>query len=62
MPPKWQELFMELLLDPNRSQISRRVQAVIYAIAQRNREPEPLTPNERSAIDFALETMARWTL
>ena len=62
MPPKWQELFMELLLDPNRSQISQRVQAVIHAIARRYREPEPLTAKERSAIDFALETMARWTL
>src|SRR3989442_15835187 len=27
MPPKWQELFMELLLDPDRSQ-SERAQAV----------------------------------
>ncbi len=62
MPSKWQELFMELLLDPNRSQISQRVQAVIHAIARRYREPEPLTAKERSAIDFALETMARWTL
>jgi len=53
---------MELLLDPNRSQISQRVQAVIHAIARRYREPEPLTAKERSAIDFALETMARWTL
>jgi hypothetical protein len=62
MPPKWQELFMELLLDPNRSQISQRVQGVIQAIARRYREPEPLTTKERSAIDFTLETMARWTL
>jgi hypothetical protein len=62
MPPKWQELFMELLLDPNRSQISQRVQAVIHAIVRRYRESEPLTAKERSAIDFALETMARWTL
>jgi hypothetical protein len=62
MPPTWQELFMELLLDPNRSQISGRAQAVIHAIARRYREPEPLTAKERSAIDFALETMARWTL
>ena len=62
MSPKWQELFMELLLDPNRSQISQRVQGVIQAIARRYREPEPLTTTERSAIDFALETMARWTL
>ena len=62
MPPKWQELFMELLLDPDRSQISERVQAVVRAIAHRYREPEPLTAKERSAIDLALETMARWTL
>ena len=53
---------MELLLDPNRSQISQRVQGVIQAIARRYREPEPLTTKERSAIDFTLETMARWTL
>jgi len=53
---------MELLLDPNRSQINERVQAVVHAIARRYREPEPLTPKERSAIDFALETMARWTM
>jgi hypothetical protein len=62
MFPKWQELFMELLLDPNRSQINERVQAVVHAIARRYREPEPLTPKERSAIDFALETMAMWTM
>jgi hypothetical protein len=53
---------MELLLDPDRSQIGERVQAVIHAIVRRYREPEPLTANERSAIDLALETMARWTL
>jgi len=62
MPPTWQELFMELLLDPNRSQISERAQAAIHAIARRYREPEPLTAKERSAIAFALETMARWTI
>jgi hypothetical protein len=62
MPSKWQELFTELLLDPNRSQISQRVQAVIHAIVRRYREPEALTPKERSSINFALETMARWTL
>jgi len=28
----------------------------------RYREPEPLTAKEHSAIDLALETMARWTL
>ncbi len=59
---KWQELFMELLLDADSSQISQRVQAVIRAIVRRYREPEPLNAKERSAIDFALETMARWTL
>jgi len=53
---------MELLLDPNRSQISERAQAAIHAIARRYREPEPLTAKERSAIDLALDTMARWTL
>jgi hypothetical protein len=53
---------MELLVDPERSQISERVQAVIHAIARRYREPETLTAKERSAIDLALETMARWTL
>jgi hypothetical protein len=62
VPPTWQELFMELVLDPDRSQISERVQAVIHAIVRRYREPEPLTAQERSAIDLALETMARWTL
>ncbi len=62
MPPIWQELFMELLLDPDRSQISERVQNVVQAIGRRYREPEPLTTKERSAIDFALETMAGWTL
>ena len=62
MPPTWQELFMELLLDPDRSQISERAQAVIHAVARRYREPEPLTAKERSAIALALETMARWTL
>jgi len=53
---------MELLLDPDRSRIGERVQAVIHAIVRRYREPEPLTAQERSAIDLALETMARWTL
>jgi len=53
---------MELLLDPDRSQIRERVQIVIHAIARRYREPEPLTTKERSAIDLALDTMARWTL
>ena len=62
MHPIWQELFMELLLDPDRSQISERVQAVVQAIARRYREPELLTAKERSAIDVALEMMARWTL
>jgi hypothetical protein len=62
VPPTWQELLMEILLDPDRSQISERVQAVIQAIVRRYREPEPLTANERSAIDLALETMATWTL
>ena len=52
---------MELLLDPNRSQISQRVQAVIRAIVRRYREPEPLTSKECSAIYYALETMARRT-
>ncbi len=50
---------MELLLDPDRSQIRERVQIVIHAIVRRYREPEP---QERSAIDLALDTMARWTL
>src|SRR5207249_7529017 len=62
MLPTWQELFMELLLDPDRSQIRERVQIVIHAIVRRYREPEPLTAKERSAIDLALDTMARWTL
>ena len=62
MLPTWQKLFMELLLDPDRSQISERAQAVIHAVARRYREPEPLTAKERSAIALALETMARWTL
>ena len=62
MPPTWQELFMELLLDPDRSQISERAQAVIHAVARRYREPEPLTAKERSSIDLALDTMATWTL
>lgn len=53
---------MELLLDPNRSQISERAQAAIHAIARRYREPEPLTAKERSGIDLALDTMAMWTL
>ena len=53
---------MELLLDPDRSQIRGRVQIVIHAIVRRYREPEPLTAKERSAIDLALDTMARWTL
>ncbi len=53
---------MELLLDPNRPQIRERVQDVVQAIARRYRESEPLTATERSGIDFALETMARWTL
>jgi len=52
---------MELLLDPDRSQISERVRAVVRAIARRYGEPKPLTAKERSAIDFALETMTRWT-
>jgi hypothetical protein len=62
MPPTWQELFMELLLDPDRSQIRERAQVVIHAIARRYREPKPLTAKERSAIDLALDTMARRTL
>jgi hypothetical protein len=62
MLPTWQELFMELLLDPDRSRISERVKIVIHAIARRYREPEPLTATERSGINFALDTMARWTL
>ena len=53
---------MELPLDPDRSQVSERVQAVIHAIARRYREPEPLTATERSGIDLALDTMATWTL
>jgi hypothetical protein len=53
---------MELLLDRDRSQIHVRVQAVIHAIARRYRESEALTAKDRSAIDLALETMARWTL
>jgi hypothetical protein len=53
---------MELLLDPDRSQIRERTQAVIHAIARRYRGPEPLTAKERSAIDLALDTMARRTL
>jgi hypothetical protein len=53
---------MDLLIDPERAQIHERVQAVIHAIARRYRDPEPLTAKERSAIDLALETMARWTL
>jgi hypothetical protein len=53
---------MELLIDPDRAQIHERVKVVIHAIARRYRDPEALTPNERSAIDLALETMARWTL
>ena len=62
MLPTWQELFMELLLNPDRSQIRERVQIVIHAIVRRYREPEPLSAKERSAIDLALDTMARWTL
>src|SRR5438093_2769659 len=38
MLPTWQELFMELLLDPDRSQIRERVQIVIHAIVRRYRE------------------------
>jgi hypothetical protein len=38
------------------------VKIVIHAIARRYREPEPLTATERSGINFALDTMARWTL
>jgi len=53
---------MELLLDPDRSQIRERAQVVIHAIARRYREPKPLTAKERSAIDLALDTMARRTL
>jgi hypothetical protein len=62
MLPTWQELFMELLLDPDRSRIRGRVKIVIHAIARRYREPEPLTAKERSGIDLALNTMAMWTL
>ena len=62
MLPTWQELFMELLLDPDRSRIRGRVKIVIHAIARRYREPEPLTAKERSGIDLALDTMATWTL
>jgi hypothetical protein len=53
---------MELLIDPDRAPIHERVQGVIHAIARRYRDSEALTTKERSAIDFALETMARWTL
>src|SRR5439155_26996673 len=41
--PTWQELFMELLLDPDRSQIRERVQIVIHAIVRRSpRKNAPL--------------------
>jgi len=62
MLPTWQELFMELLLDPDRSQIRERVKVVIHAIVRRYRELEPLTAKERAGIDVALDTMAKWTL
>jgi hypothetical protein len=61
MFPTWQELFMELLLDTDRSRIAGRVQAVVQGIARRYSEPQPLTTEERSSIDLALATMAIWT-